>query len=322
MKTCLIFGHIGLDLDVTFNLRSFYRELGFVVIFSDKLYQTDLLVIVRGGDKPLDLKQYSYSLVHVYDYGGWDYSQLVCSLDFKNSYIFSTSLDKRTQIIKDFKFPENQIFIAFPPVDLKLWVEPLEDIKYEKVHIGNYKPIDGTDNYKEKFNNYIIKNSVNIWGLGWTSMVRKEYYHGKLGLFNVSKIYAKSGLALGLMYPFQREVTFSGRFWHAPINGCSVVSEPGLYTKKIPGIIETDYLPENIDSNLSSLEDRKDIARKAQQYWLDQKCITLSHVQPTLNLIPEKRINSNQIIIVLKVRLNNILKEFYQKWSIFKILNK
>ncbi len=55
MKTCLIYGHGGLDLDVTFNLLYFYKRLGFKTYFSEKLYDADLLVVVRAINKVLDL---------------------------------------------------------------------------------------------------------------------------------------------------------------------------------------------------------------------------------------------------------------------------
>lgn len=35
---------------------------------------------------------------------------------------------------------------------------------------------------------------TNLWGMGWNSLKYGEKYHGKAGLFDVSKIYSKSKL--------------------------------------------------------------------------------------------------------------------------------
>ncbi|MEP6746255.1 MAG: hypothetical protein ABJB86_00945 [Bacteroidota bacterium] len=267
MKTCLIYGHNGLDLDVTFNLLAFYRKAGLSVFYSDTLYDADVLVVLRAVDKKIDLSPFNFSVVHIFDYGGWDYNAFIESIDHGISYIYCTSQEKKNRIINDTSFPENRIFVAFPPVATRLWMADMKKPEYEIVHIGNYKPITENDQYKENFNKAIIDHNVHVWGLNWTGIVHKDLYHGKAGQFSVSGIYAKSAWSFGLMYPFQRSVTFSGRFWHAPLNGCQLFSEPGVCTF-IPGVIETDYSFEDIEQRIKSpLADKQQVRQKALAFW-------------------------------------------------------
>ena len=170
--------------------------------------------------------------MHVYDYGGWGYDSFVNSVDHKKTYIFSTSEKTKERLIKNLGFPQEHIFIALPPVETSLWIAKKTRIKYDFVHIGNYKNIEDDDNVRKSFLDCMLQLKVDVWGLGWINN-EKGKYHGKVGLFKVSDIYSSSKYALGLMYPFQRNVTFSGRFWHAPLNGCYLFTEPGLYTKII-----------------------------------------------------------------------------------------
>ena len=318
MKTCLIYGHNGLDLDVALNIRSFYKKLGFSAFFSDKLLDADLLVVLRAVDKAIDINPFSFALVHVYDYGGWDYDAFVRTINQKITYIFCTSEIKRNRLIELLHFPKEQVFVALPPVEIKLWSKKIEEVKYNIVHIGNFKPISEKDAIKERFNETIKHFKTHVWGLGW--QLEKGLYHGKTGVFSVSGIYANSKFALGLMYPFQRDVTFSGRFWHAPLNGCSVFSEPGLYSTKIPGVIETDYSIEDIDKKIAKNIDRIALQNKAKEFWLNQNKKTLAFVEPTLILIKSAKYNFKKIFIFIYVSLNNILKEYYQKYSVFKLI--
>jgi hypothetical protein len=318
MKTCLIYGHNGLDLDVAFNIRSFYKQLGFCVFFSDKLYDADLLIVLRAMDTEIDIAPFNFSIVHVYDYVGWDYDAFVRTIDHKISYIFCTSEIKRTRLIDLLHFPKEQVFVALPPVDIKLWSKKIEEVKYNIVHIGNFKPITEKDTIKELFNETISHFKTHVWGLGW--QLDKDLYHGRTGIFSVSNIYANSKFALGLMYPFQRDVTFSGRFWHAPLNGCSVFSESGLYSIKIPGVIETDYSLEDIDKKIAKNIDRIALQNEAKNFWLKQNNATLALIVPTLKSIKRNEFNLKNALIFSYFSVNNILKEYYQKLSVFKLV--
>ena len=317
MKTCLIYGQNGLDLEIAFNLRSFYKALGFKTFFSEKLYDADLLVVVRAVDKTIDTQTLNFSLVHVYDYGGWDYDAFVRTIDQKITYIFCTSSIKKNRLIEILHFPANQVFVALPPIDIKLWCKKIKELKYNTVHIGNFKPITEDDSIKDRFNQTLSYFKTHIWGLGW--QLDKYQSHGKTSYFTVSSIYSQSKFALGLMYPFQREVTFSSRFWLAPLNGCLLFSEPGLFTSKIPGVIETDYSQEDIEEKFNIKYDRYILQNEAKKFWLQQNEETLFLVKQTLLHFISNDFSFRKLLNFIFVSSINLFREFYQKLSLFKL---
>ena len=312
MKTCLIYGHNGLDLDVTMNLRSFYKSLGFKVFFSDRLYKADLLVVLRAVDKSINLEPFNFSVIHIFDYGGWDYDNFITSIDYTKTYIYCTSSSKRIKIIETTGFPEQQIFVTLPPVDIDLWTSKAKSKIFDFIHIGNFKPYTDDDLIRSKFINAVHQFKANIWGLGWTlKNLSKGLYHGKLGLFNVSKVYSKAKFSFGLMYPFQRNVTFSGRFWHAPLNGCYVFSEIGYYTNIMPGVIETDYSIEDIKSKIVVTEDILLLKQKAVIFWTNQNIQTKVVIMPSLERI-KTNINFIKVANYILISTFNKLRIIYQ----------
>jgi hypothetical protein len=315
MKICLIFGHDGgLDLDITLNLVSFYKKLGFKTIYSTKLYNADLLVVLRAIDKSIDLSTYYYQMIHVFDYVGWDYDRFLASIDHQITYIFCTAEKKRQSIIEKCRFPENHIFVVFPPVETSLWIAKEQNRKYDFVHIGNHKFSVSTDSdpVKAKFDKILQTLNVDVWGRRWNDIVKKELCHGEIELFNVPKIYAQSKIALGLMYPFQRDVTYSGRFWLAPLNGCFLISEQGLYTREIPGIIESNYTFLDIKNKINAELDKTELKEVAKKYWDKQYEKTLACVKPTLTFIQTKTGNGNRYMLYLFVLSIRLLKRCYR----------
>jgi hypothetical protein len=248
--------------------------------------------------------------VHIYDYAGWDYDSFLLNTDYNKTFIFCTSEKRKSRLTEKNNFPGDHIFVAFPPVDTALWSSRLKEVKYKFVHVGNFNPITGSDDIKVRFDNAIRYFKVGIWGSGWGA--KNELHHGKAALFRVSSIYAKSEFALGLMYPFQREVTFSGRFWHAPLNGCYLLSEPGLYSGKIPGIIETDYSIEDISRKTAGSFNRKEMQVEALAYWENQNSITIGYIKPTLMMM-ENNFSLIKSVIYLQFRSSDILIKLYQK---------
>lgn len=319
MKTCLIYGQNGLDLDVALNLVAFYKNLGFKTYFSEKLLDANLLVIVRAVDHPLNISDKNYGQVHMYDYGGWGYDACVESLPYEKTYIFTTSEKHKDHIITTLDFPKKQIFIALPPVETKIWVEKSNSKTYDFVHIGNFKKIEDKDEVRERFNQAMLHLNTNIWGMGWDALQLGKKYHGKAGLFDVSKIYSKAKYALGLMYPFQRAVTFSGRFWHAPLNGCYLLSEPGLYSKEFPGIIETNYHTEEIGNLTSKLDDAPVLQQKAIQFWENQKKM---HFDLIKSILLKSNFNGVFLLGYFTENPINTLRFYYQKYNLFKYWKK
>jgi hypothetical protein len=311
MKTCLIWGDDSLDLDITYNLVSFYEDLGFKVFFSWSLHKADILVVTRAMDRRNNISSFNFRLVHVYDYTGWDYDSFLLNTDPHKTFIFCTSEEKKARLAEKNNFPVDHIFLAFPPVDTTQWSKKLKKLKYEFVHIGNHKPIIGSDKFKEKFDIAVDHFRAHLWGTGWR--IKNKFYRGKAGLFRVSSIYSGSQFAFGLMYPFQREVTFSGRFWHAPLNGCILLSEPGMYAGKMPGVIETDYSIEDIVRKTAGNFNRKEMQEEAVVYWENQNSITRGYAEPTLLMIKDNNFSLSKFFIYIRFRSFNILIKLYQK---------
>lgn len=278
---------------------------------SRRLHDADLLVITRALDREIFLSAFHYYLIHIYDYAGLDYDALIRSVDHSKTFIFCTAESRKQRLTGMLDFPADQVFVAMPPVKIKMWSNKMKTIKYEMVHIGNYKIINDIDITGKGFNDAIIDNQVQVWGSGWK--MPKKFYHGKAGLFQVSGIYSQSEFAFGLMYPFQREVTFSGRFWHAPLNGCTLLSEPGYFTLSIPGIVETDYSPEDIKAKTRIKPDRGNVQEKAIKFWEEQNKRTLSFAESTLCIIKRNNYSASKFLTYFYIKIFNILFKYYQK---------
>lgn len=315
MKTCLIYGHNGLDLDVTFNLLRFYKKLGLSVFYSDKLYDADILVVVRATDVAIDLSPYHFSVIHVFDYGGWDYDAFIESIDHSITTVFCTSEEKKRRLISTTSFPESRAFVALPPVIAGLWTTALKKTDYNIVHIGNYKPIKEQDTLKERFQQAIIDQKAHIWGMNWENIIDASLYHGRAGQFSVSGIYSKAAFSFGFMYPFQRDVTYSGRFWHAPLNGCQLFSEPGLFANIIPGVIETDYSFEDLSQKIktAAVTDRQAVQTNAIAYWNKENEKTRQLVTASLSAQKNKHNTFKKLKNYLSVAAYNKALTLYHR---------
>lgn len=281
-----MYGHDGFDVDVLRNLQSLYSGLNFKIAISKDLIPADLLVIQRAPCAALDLRQ--YEAVHLYDYVANDLTELLQSCkEHPALLIFASSTARRGQILE--KFPEltDKIHVSAPPVDTHLWVSSnlYRATKYEVVHIGNHKPYysGGADVYATRFLSLLQNTGVHVWGVGWDSVLKAEYWHGRSSIGKVSNLYGSSRIALGMMYPHQRGVSLSGRFWHAPLNGCQLISEPSIFSGKIPGVISSDYAQNPAAVLLQNPVDRLKLANDAAAFWDDAfaslKAVARAHLE-------------------------------------------
>lgn len=269
LKTCIIYGHDGFDVDVLRNLQSLYSGFQYRIAISKRLIPADLLVIQRPPSAALDLS--NYSAVHLYDYVANDLSPLLAScLDHPGLLVFASSSARRDELIQELPELAAKISVSCPPVHGPLWMSKKihEDPKYDVVHIGNYKPYYAghTDPYASRFLQMIRAGGVHVWGVGWRDSLKPQYWHGRLAIGKVSEIYASSRFALGMMYPHQRTVSLSGRFWHAPLNGCHVISEPGVFAGELPGVVSSDFLNTPEPQNFSETV-RLQLREEAANYW-------------------------------------------------------
>lgn len=267
-----MYGHDGFDVDVLRNLQSLYSGLNFKIAISRTLIPADILVIQRPPSAALDLSQ--YGAVHLYDYVANDLTTLLRSCgDHPGLLIFASSSARREQLVE--KFPElsEKIDVSPPPVDTRLWISRnlYEEAKFDLVHIGNHKPYysDGNDVYAAQFLGLLQNGGVHVWGAGWDGLIDAGHWHGRSSIAKVSSIYASSRIALGMMYPHQRSVSLSGRFWHAPLNGCQLISEPSIFADAVPGVLSSDYAHPPAAGLPPDDVDRIQLAKEAATYWED-----------------------------------------------------
>jgi len=267
-----LYGTDGFDPDVSANLHSFYRVLGYLTYAVTKLGRGSLLVVQRPGDRGIDAS--AYEQVHVYDYIGRDIGGTLESLlSHPDVQIFTSCQARGVDLEKRFPVFSGRIHVQLPPVDISLWTSPsMPAVKeYPLVHVGNYKPYyaEGVDTYATVLFELARMGRLSIWGRGWDDVnAPQSAVKGRIRLKKVSEVYRHSGLAIGMMYPFQREVTISGRFWQAPLNGCLVMSEPSLYADGLPGVASFETVTDVLA--LANNTDRPSsvaIAREASAFW-------------------------------------------------------
>jgi hypothetical protein len=280
--TCLIYGQDGFDLDVLANLHFTYTRLGFSVAYANRLVPADLLVVQRPSDAPLDLSLHKF--VHIFDYVGVPINGLLESIPRgANAHVFTTSKTRMDSLRSEsMPFPADNIRNAFIPVNLRRFSNTPRKRQHKVVHIGNFKPYyaEQIDPYSTNFLHAIRQLDVAVWGGGaWDPFIPKESIRGRVKLGQVSGIYSSSDFALGMMYPFQREVTYSGRFWHSPLNGCTLLSEPTQLAEGMPGIRITDYSRRDLREITDSCPDRFAVQRKAKAFWQSQNVDSMEEIK-------------------------------------------
>jgi hypothetical protein len=268
--TVLIYGHDGFDPDVVRNLRSFYGQLGFRCFQSRRLLPADVLCIIRAPES--EMRVPAYSQIHLFDYVGKDVAQTLSGYAHpEDVHIFSSSPARVARIRELISTRGMGIHVQLPPVDVLAWRKRRARECFGVVHIGNYKPYyseANADPFASRFLSRIQDGSVKVWGRGWQGIAPRHQEMGRAALRNVSSIYARSKVALGMMYPFQRNETISGRYWHAPLNGCALLTELNSGIDHIPGVYQTDYTEESIGAALDVAErDRASLQDSATEYW-------------------------------------------------------
>lgn len=265
--SCRIWGVDGFDLDVVHNLVAFYRrELGLHPVLSAAASPADLLVVQRPPSHPVDLR--GFGAVHVWDYVGQPIDALVAdSPGAERMTVFCASEARARELTPAAARSGAQILPLVAPVPVDLWRSPRRTVRYGTVHIGNHKPYyrGGGDEYAARFFAALERARADVWGADWGD--HRLHTHGSLGLFRVSGVYAASSVAYGMMYPFQRSISFSGRFWHAPLNGCVLLSEPSLYAGEWPGVLSTDYTEDDITRAVASAPAANEVRDAAATFW-------------------------------------------------------
>lgn len=255
------------------NLHSFYIDLGFRVSISRKFHFADIICVSRTP-KDLNNDLLRYNRIHVFDYVCNDNMDFLSSLEtHQGATIYVPSLERLRQIEKQHPLLGKKMEVLLPPVCTQKWISKKPMIRnFDFVHIGNYKHYyqNKSDHYANAFLKQIETGLIQVWGRGWPenkNMTRPSH----ASLFDVRDIYRSSHVALGMMYPHQRNLTVSGRFWQAPLNGTFVLSEPNEITNGIPGVIQTDYNQDlTVYKKSISTEQHIQLEEAAKLFWDNQ----------------------------------------------------
>ncbi len=254
-KICCVMSFDFLDRDVWLNVDWFYRSAGYQVRTNRYTRNADLLVILRGH--PDAGVRGHRGIVHVYDYVkelqiDWR-SALPCAAS-----IHLISLEPLVAPLDGVTFVRGYL-----PVFPSLWKSPSHGRKHRPVHISNFKPM-GKDQYQLDLVHLIQQGSLAVFGGRWD---RAGVETRSLSLWEANRLLAASTHCCGLMYPYQRGRTLSGRMWQAPVQGCFVVSEAGTNIFGCPGILEVErFAPHTINPEIDP-GCCEVLSRQAADFW-------------------------------------------------------
>ena len=269
---CRIVSSDYLDKDVYLNIRAFYRAAGYRLIpptasVNDASHdQADLLVVLRG-DNGCDLKDF-HGPIHVYDYVkeyavNWELrypSAAHVTVVALGSSTFHPGED--SQSASDDSSRVSRVD-AYLPVIPALWMRPWSGKRQQPVHISNFKRM-GDDAYQLALLALIRAGVVRAFGANWQLAGVRAH---PLSYRQANQLLAASAWCFGLMWPYQRGRTLSGRMWQAPLNGCFVLSETGTDILGCPGVIECEAF--HADASILKLtpEACRDLADEASAFW-------------------------------------------------------
>jgi len=254
-RICSVMTCEYLDLDVYMNIRLFYESAGYRVYKNKLLHNADLVVILRG-DKTITDKEYT-GVVHAYDYVR-EYK-----INWRERFPRAAQIFVVSATPPDFQ--EGITYIkGYLPVVPELWQSPFKEKDGRPVHISHFKPM-GEDRYQEELLKLIKSGLVCVYGKKWDKAGIKAR---PLSYWQVWQMFMISSACYGLMYPYQRGKTLSGRMWQAPLCGCFVVSEAGTNIAGCPGVIEADSF-NNVNFKEIDLgpERCRALAADAARYW-------------------------------------------------------
>ena len=261
--TCSILSFDYLDFDVYVNTRSLYALAGYKILSPSSPYSSlDLLVVLRGI--PTQCFAEFSGVLHVYDYVrelSVDYSQY-----FPNAQeTFYISLVSPAHLCSTSRF-----VYGYVPVIPAIWTSSRSSaVKDPKpVHIANYKPMND-DSYQQQLIKLIQQNTVIVYGAKWD---RLNIIAKPVSYLSANSRLLKSSLCFGLMYPYQRGKSLSGRMWQAPLQGCLVISEASTNIFDCPGIIEVRKFSSGL---FLQNADPHSLSRDASNFWF-QKTMKLA----------------------------------------------
>jgi hypothetical protein len=244
------------DLDVIWNVRLFYLAAGFALVRDGSDPDLDLLVILRGD--PGQAHREHRGIVHVYDY--------VKELQVDWAACFPRAREIRlVSLFRPEPLADGVRWVpGYLPVIPEFWQRnPFRKKAGRPLHIANFKPM-GDDPYQQDLTRLARRGLVRVYGGRWDRLGLAT--HG-LSYLEANRQLADAWCCYGLMYPYQRGATLSGRMWQAPLHGCQVISEQGTNPLGLPGILEVErFTPETLLS-VVSIRECWQIRQDATRFW-------------------------------------------------------
>jgi hypothetical protein len=244
------------DLDVIWNVRLFYRAAGFELIREWLDPELELLVILRG-DPGLSHQDYA-GIVHVYDY----VKEL--QVDWRSRFPHAREI-RLISLLRPPSLPEGVRWVqGYLPVIPEFWQQfPFRKRAGRPLHIANFKPM-GDDPYQQDLARLARRGLVEVHGGRWDRLGLST--HG-LSYLEANQRLASAWCCYGLMYPYQRGTTLSGRMWQAPLHGCLVISEKGTNPFGLPGILEVERFTPDTLLSVASIRECWQARSEATRYW-------------------------------------------------------
>ena len=244
------------DLDVIWNVRLFYLAAGFSLIREWVDSELELLVILRG-DPGLAHQGY-VGTVHVFDY----VKEL--QVDWRSRFPHAREIRLISLIRPDSLTDGVRWVQGYLPVIPEFWQQfPFRKRAGRPLHIANFKPM-GNDPYQQDLARLARRGLVEVHGGRWDKLGLRT--HG-LSYLEANRLLAGAYCCYGLMYPYQRGTTLSGRMWQAPLHGCLVISEKGTNPLGLPGLLEVErFTPETLLS-VASIRECWQVRIEATRYW-------------------------------------------------------
>lgn len=269
-KHCCFLFFDYVDFDVYLNARVFYRLAGYTIIPPEKWRKCALLIVFRGI--PTHVYSEYYGPIHFYDYVREHVIDL-CSIFPNATSISVISFEKS---IHD--FPNLISIYGYLPVIPALWQfsSPFSRKSTLPIHISNYKPLVD-DSYQQQLISLIKAGKIDLFGGKWD---RIHLIARPLSFLSANLKLSSALICFGLMYPYQRGKSLSGRMWQAPLHGCLVISEKHTNLFSCPGVIEVEsfyHLP-SFDFMPPAV-----LAKQAAQFWFGKTTALAKDLNLDLN---------------------------------------
>lgn len=268
---CWIISSDYLDKDVYLNVRAFYRAAGFRLIAPTARLngaaddQVDLLVVLRG-DNGSDLKDFR-GPIHIYDYVkeyAVDWARRYPSASHVTVVALASSSFQPAEGSQSATDRSRVSWVdAYLPVIPSLWMRSWSGKRQQPVHISNFKRM-GDDAYQRDLLALIRAGVVRAFGANWQLAGVKAR---PLSYRQANRLLAASASCFGLMWPYQRGRTLSGRMWQAPLNGCYVLSETGTDILGCPGVLEREAFLADAATLVLAPEACRELALEASAFW-------------------------------------------------------